>query len=113
MYSSNIFNPNTIDNQNKFKISDKIEKVNKRGTYRIRSSNTQIDKFTNRKQFKVKKRATLLNEISNNINVLNHPNEFYARLLNNIIKDRDNRNSNFNQEVEIKRNSKTIKERDF
>ena len=115
MHSSNNFNTNTNDNQNRFKISDKIEKVNKRGTYRIRSSNTQIDKFFNRKPFKVKKRSTLLNEISNNINVLNHPNEFYARLLNNIIKDRDkdNRNSNFNQEVGIKRNSKTIKERDF
>jgi hypothetical protein len=112
-HSSNKFNPNTSDNQNRFKISDKIGKVNKRGTYRIRSSNTQIDKFYNRKPFKVKKRSTLLNEITNNINVLNHPNEFYSRLLNNIIKDRDNRSGNYNQEVEIKRNSKTIKERDF
>ena len=119
VYTSHKHNPNERDNLFRIKISPSNEKESKRSLFRIRPSTTQVDKFYNKKNLRIKKKSTLLNEISNNINVLNHPNEFYAGLLNNIIKDRDKDNkkgrskfSDFMPDVEIKRNSKTIKEQE-
>ena len=119
--SYNIIIENDKDKISKKNISNKNEKEKeyKRGDIRIHTSKTQVDKFTFKKtKSKMKSKASLLEEISNNINVLNHPNEFYAGLLNNILKDRDKDNkakkiSPFNaitpiNKIELKRNSKTI-----
>ena len=104
------------------------ERDNKRGMFKIHPSNTEVGKFNNlKKTVRIKlKKNSLLDEISNNINALNHPNEFYNGLLNNIIKDRDKENNNnennnkkkkerfshFTQisKLNLRRSSKTIKE---
>ena len=69
------------------------------------------------------KKNSLLNEISNNINVINHANEFYNGLINNFIKDIDKENENNNKKkkdkfnhftqipnIKLRRSSKTYKE---
>ena len=102
------------------KIYKEDEKENKRilGPLKIHQSNTQVTNFkkpigNNKKKF------SLLTEISNNINALNHPGEFYNGLLNNILKNRD-KDKDINNikthkfthlpKYTLKRNSKTIKE---
>jgi hypothetical protein len=127
-FSSSLDDDDTESNYDSFNINNKVNtNEKKRGEFMINTSNTQVDKFNNKKYMKTRiKKNSLLNEISNNINVINHANEFYNGLLNNILKDRDkdyNLNENNNKKkkerfsgstqiskLQLRRSSKTYKE---
>jgi hypothetical protein len=127
-FSSSLDDDDTESNYDSFKNNYKVNtNEKKRGEFMINSSNTQVDKFNNKKYMKTRiKKNSLLNEITNNINVINHANEFYNGLLNNILKDRDkdyNLNENNNKKkkerfsgstqiakLQLRRRSNTFKE---
>ena len=124
-YIFSSLNDDSESNDESLKISDKNNlPEKKRGKFTIHTSNTEICKFNNKKTMKAKtKKNSLLNEISNNINVINHANEFYSGLINNFIKDIDKENENNNKKkkdkfnhftqipnIKLRRSSKTYKE---